>query len=200
MQGELKLTGDEVRAIIRAARNRGGPSDPAEGMDYVAATLEYLSRRADRQRAGVPEGENAQKFVLMSRPGMCVVQKGPFRDRQMIEEMVRGLYDLYPDATCIVADMPYNGSANDGREWVAMYGDRRRKKLAAAPTPPAGDAERDEPYVEITVRIGEAVSRKVATKVEFERSHYPEQMATYLAGDAIDAAMATSEKGGKERG
>lgn len=105
--------------------------DPAAFLRRVADDIE--SRATDGQRAG----EEHPTFVLMSRPGMCVVQKGPFHDRKMIEDMVRGLYELHPDATCIVADMPYNGAANDGREWVAMYGDRRRKALAAAPTPPA---------------------------------------------------------------
>jgi hypothetical protein len=67
------------------------------------------------------------------RPGMSAQRKGPFRERKCVEQMVRELYALYPDATCVVIDIPYTSYPEDGREWVAMFGDQRRKRIPPSP-------------------------------------------------------------------
>ena len=82
-------------------------------------------------------GEGAQyeqepTWVLLSRPGMAAVRKGPFQEAKHVEQMVRDLYELHPDATCIVIDAPHTTYPTDGREWVAMYGDRRRRPIPRA--------------------------------------------------------------------
>jgi hypothetical protein len=77
--------------------------------------------------------ERDPTWVLLSRPGMSAQRKGPFRDGKHIEQMVRDLYALHPDATCLVIDAPVTTYPTDGREWVAMFGDQRRKRI-----PPAG--------------------------------------------------------------
>lgn len=76
--------------------------------------------------------ERDPTWVLLARPGMSAERKGPFREAKYVEQMLRDLYALYPDATCIVVDAPHTMYPENGREWVAMFGDRRRK-----PIPPA---------------------------------------------------------------
>lgn len=68
--------------------------------------------------------------------------------------------------------------------------------LAAAPTPPDGDAGRPEPYVEVTVRVGDAIARQVGAKVAFERTYRQWDWLELLARQAINDAMAAS-KGAK---
>jgi hypothetical protein len=72
--------------------------------------------------------DKAPDWVIVQRPGMTPERKGPFADVKHLEEMLRELYALYPNCTCTVISMPHTSYPEDGREWLSIYGDRRRKK------------------------------------------------------------------------
>lgn len=72
-----------------------------------------------------------KKFVIVQRHGMVPDRKGPCVDEKHVEDMLRELYTLYPDCTCMVMDLPHTSYPQSGREWLEMHGDRRRKRLPA---------------------------------------------------------------------
>lgn len=78
------------------------------------------------------DAEREPSWVLLSRPGKSADRKGPFYDGKHVEQMLRELYALHADATCIVIQAPLTTYPTDGREWVAMFGDRRRKRIPPA--------------------------------------------------------------------
>lgn len=96
-------------------------TQPHDALTQIAAVLGFNEPSADHPT-----------WVLMSRPGWSVVRKGPFRDRRLVEQMVRDLYALHPDATLMVVNAPATVDPTDGREWVAMFGDQRRKRIPPA--------------------------------------------------------------------
>lgn len=73
--------------------------------------------------------EEMPDWVIVQRPGMTPDRKGPFPNEKCLEEMLRELYKLYPDCCCTVIAMPHTSYPQSGREWLDMYGDKRRKKL-----------------------------------------------------------------------
>lgn len=73
--------------------------------------------------------EEMRDFVIVQRTGMVPYRKGPLANKQHIESMLRELYEIYPDCTCTVINMPAESYPQSGREWLDMYGDKRRKKL-----------------------------------------------------------------------
>lgn len=68
-------------------------------------------------------------WVIVNRPGMVPDRKGGFHCTKLLENMLRELYELYPDCTCTVIQMPSDSYPQSGREWISMYGDQRRRKL-----------------------------------------------------------------------
>lgn len=110
---ELRLTGDEARAIVRAAHPGG--SDHPRGVDYVRATLEYLNRRASASRGQVPGFPNLQPDggypgcdVCACKPGTC---------------QINAMHDTPPadnarDAALDEAATAVEQHDRKGREWV----------------------------------------------------------------------------------
>lgn len=68
-------------------------------------------------------------WIIVCRPGLVPDRKGPLPTPKLVEDMLRGLYALYPDCLCIVIDMPHTSYPQSAREWLDMYGDKRRKEL-----------------------------------------------------------------------
>jgi hypothetical protein len=73
-------------------------------------------------------------YIIVQRAGRVPERKGGFSDGKLVEKMLRELYEIDPASVCIVISMPETCWPTLGREWIAMYGDRRRK-----PLPPAND-------------------------------------------------------------
>lgn len=73
--------------------------------------------------------DELRDFVIVQRPGMVPDRKGPCADKKHLEDMLRELYEIYPDCTCTVIELPHTSYPQSGREWLDMYGDKRRKKL-----------------------------------------------------------------------
>lgn len=73
--------------------------------------------------------ERDPSWVIVMRPGLVPDRKGPFHTNKLVEDMLRGLYECYPDCLCIVIDMPATSYPQSAREWLDMYGDKRRKEL-----------------------------------------------------------------------
>lgn len=88
--------------------------------------------------------QGSKRWVVMTRPGKVPVRKGPLANGAHVESMLRDLYELHDDCTCIVIDMPDECYPGSGIEWLDMHGDKRRKPVrrlpAAAPQPEAGSA------------------------------------------------------------
>ena len=76
-------------------------------------------------------------WVIVNRPGLVPDRKGGFHCTKLLDNMLRELYELYPDCTCTVIQMPSDSYPQSGREWISMYGDKRRKKLPPEVTPNA---------------------------------------------------------------
>lgn len=72
-------------------------------------------------------------YIIAQRPGKVPERKGGFRDGKHVEAMLRELYEIDPGMVCIVISMPETCWPTHGREWISMYGDRRRKPLPPAP-------------------------------------------------------------------
>ena len=73
--------------------------------------------------------EQIPEWVIVNRPGWVPERKGPLYKLSQIEDMLRRLYELFPDCTCTVLQMPITSYPQSGREWISEYGDKRRKKL-----------------------------------------------------------------------
>ena len=103
----------------------------ARGMDdcdWVRSARAALSRQPS---AAVGVGDEFY-WIFVSEPGMVVCRKGGWTNSKFVEQMLRELYAAKPNATCIVVEGPYHLDGTDGREWVSMYGDRRRKPIPRA--------------------------------------------------------------------
>lgn len=131
---------------------------------------------ADGQRAGVPARRDEK------------------RDRYDVDRAYTQGWNACRDAMLAAAPTP---SAR------ASIKDRPDFKLGPlepnrAPTPPDG-AEQDrrdaEPYVQVTVRIGDAISHRVGTKISFNRTALPANWLEVLARDAIADAVDAASKG-----
>jgi hypothetical protein len=73
-----------------------------------------------------------QYWILVLRPGLCDVRKGPFTDMKMVEAMLRNLYARDPRWRCsVITATEFDYCA--GREWIANFGDRRRKRPPPEP-------------------------------------------------------------------
>lgn len=81
--------------------------------------------------------EELRNYVIVQRPGVAPDRKGPFANHKHLEDMLRELDKQYPDCTCTVIELPCTSYPQSGREWVAMYGDKRPKKLPPEVTPNA---------------------------------------------------------------
>lgn len=69
-------------------------------------------------------------WIIVKRPGKCDDRKGGFSDIKLVEQMLRELYAFYPDCFLTVISAPYWVYPTDGREWISIYGDRRKKMPA----------------------------------------------------------------------
>jgi hypothetical protein len=79
-----------------------------------------IAALAQPPAASQEPSEDDPTWVLLIRPGMAPVRKGPFYDDKHTEQMLRGLYELHADATCIVIDMPHTSYPQSGHEWLGM--------------------------------------------------------------------------------
>lgn len=82
--------------------------------------------------APTEQASELRTYVIMVRPGMTPVVKGPLPDKKWVEDMLRELYQLHADAQCMVIDMPNTSWPQSGIEWIDMYGDKRRTPIRAA--------------------------------------------------------------------
>lgn len=85
-------------------------------------------------------------YVIVHRPGLVPDRKGGFHDKKYVENMLRELYEIYPDCVCDVITMPSDCYPESGRTWIDMYGDKRRKPLPEyKSTPlPAGSQDKQD--------------------------------------------------------
>lgn len=72
-------------------------------------------------------------WIVVQRQGFSAVRKGPLVDSKHTEQMLRELYELHPDCICTVIEFDHAEYPEDGREWISIYGDGRRKKPAPSP-------------------------------------------------------------------
>ena len=124
------------------------------------------------QPATPEPAENLPTWVLLIRPGMAPQRKGPFYEDKHTEAMLRSLYALHADATCIVIDMPHASFPESGSEWLGMIAAARESESAtsppaatpapASPAPVLGEGLSDE-----QIREGYHRSAKIAPQ------HYP---------------------------
>lgn len=106
----------------------------ADEITRLSAALSEALAQLEAERArGAALQPALFRYVLVSRPGWAAVRKGPLADGKHVEQMLRELYALHPDATCLVINAPDASYPDDGREWIAMFGDQRRKKIPPAP-------------------------------------------------------------------
>jgi len=60
-------------------------------------------------------------WIILNRPGLVPIRKGPFTCQNDLAEMLRGLYKLYHDCTCTVISMPDTSYPESGVEWLSIY-------------------------------------------------------------------------------
>jgi len=173
--------------------------------EFLASVLdEDRWKTAERMLLGIAAA-NAQPselptWVILHRPGMVPQRKGPFSDKKLIENMLRDLYQLYPDCICDVIDMPHESYPESGREWLAMYGDKRRKPipaaLAHAQSDSAGDATLHGFTLEDLAAITDGLDSYEKTvnvgQVEFDDRDTLLESTTAAAARFIRAAIAAS--------
>ncbi|MCA7086095.1 Lar family restriction alleviation protein [Cupriavidus sp. DB3] len=158
------------------------------GTDYVCegyepTEVEQWNRRAtDGQRdtaRGVPEGafipRTAEQMIEFIGSNFDSMQADEWTDEPI------------PEPAGDLNNVRYSLTVHDLLSAFQWAG------LLDAPTRPDGDAERPEPYVEITVRVGDAIARQVGAKVAFERTYRQWDWLELLARQAINDAMTASK-------
>lgn len=108
-----------VETLAHAILN-GSPCSSKEAKQLAQALLDALRAK---------QTEEDPQYIIVHRPGLVPDRKGPFYTDKQIENMLRGLYEIYPDCICTVISMPHTSYPQSGREWIAMYGDKRRRPL-----------------------------------------------------------------------
>ncbi len=83
--------------------------------------------------------DEIRRYVIQQKTGEVPRLLGPCPNKRVVESLLRESYTAYPDCICIVVDMPVTAYPQHGREWLDMYGDKRKPRLAAPPAH-GGDA------------------------------------------------------------
>lgn len=83
--------------------------------------------------------DEIRRYVIQQKTGEVPRLLGPCPNKRVVESLLRESYTAYPDCICIVVDMPVTAYPQHGREWLDMYGDKRKPRLASPPAH-AGDA------------------------------------------------------------
>jgi hypothetical protein len=98
--------------------------------DAVAAELDRITSGVTPVRWRTEAVSDCLTYIIVQRaPNLVPERKGGYRDSRHVEAMLRELYTADPNVTCIVIDLPVTSYPAHGREWLDMYGDRRRKPL-----------------------------------------------------------------------
>jgi hypothetical protein len=74
-------------------------------------------------------------FLIYVRPSKVPERKGPYPTKALLESGLRELQAAHPDAISMVIDMPDDCYPTSGVEWIDLYGDKRRGRLAATSPP-----------------------------------------------------------------
>ena len=126
-----QLTDEQIDAVCAPGRAERWKGD---GRQYDRDTARLIERAI--LAAGPGDAVDIRRYVILQKHGEVPRRIGPCQDKKAVESTLREAYTAYPDCICIVINLPGESYPQHGREWLDMYGDKRKPRLTVARSAP----------------------------------------------------------------